>query len=82
MSHHAHGYRIYPDDNPFHSNERWTKASKWINGSTFKRDHNEAMALARLGAISNSIAFVVQMIPMGGKRPTHAKTWIVENKFK
>tara|TARA_R110000764_G_scaffold232112_1_gene324264 strand:- start:363 stop:611 length:249 start_codon:yes stop_codon:yes gene_type:complete len=82
MSHHAHGYRIYPDDNPFHSNERWAKTSKWVYGSEFKRDYNEAMALAKLGAISVGIPFVVQMIPIGGKRPTHAETWIVENKSK
>ena len=82
MSHHAHGYRIHPDDNPSHSNKRWAKTSKWINGSKFKRDYNEAMALARLGAISNGIAFIVQKIPIGGNRPTHAETWIVESKSK
>tara|TARA_R110000744_G_scaffold312561_1_gene419941 strand:+ start:172 stop:420 length:249 start_codon:yes stop_codon:yes gene_type:complete len=82
MSHHAHGYRIYPDDNPAHSSERWAKATGWVNGFEFKRDYNEAMALAKLGVISFGIPFVVQMIPTGGKRPRYAETWVVVSKSK
>ena len=82
MSHHEHGYRVHPSDNPAHSNEDWAKAIRWVNGSEFKRDYNEAMALAKLGAISFGIPFVVQMIPIGGKRPRYAETWVVVNKSK
>jgi len=79
MSHHARGYRIYPDDETDHSNEQWAKSDSWINGLEFRRDYNEAMALAKVGAISCGMPFVVQIIPIGGKRPKYAEVWVVKS---
>ena len=77
MSHNAHGYRIYPDDKIKNNNDKWAKADRWINGLEFKRDFNEAVALAKVGTISFGIPFVIQMNPIGGKRPKYAEVWVV-----
>lgn len=77
MSHHAHGYRIYPNDETDHSSEQWVMAYEWLNGLEYRRDFNEACALAKLGAINCRMTFVVQMIPAGGKRYKSADVWII-----
>jgi len=80
MSHHGHGYRIYPDDsnNPKVSHEQWVKADTWINGLSFKKDFNEAVAIAKLGVRSCGTPFVVMEIPLGGIRPEMCNIWLID----
>ena len=77
MSHHAHGYRIYPDDASDVSHDAWRKADRWINGMEFRRDENEAVALAKLGVLSCGVPFVVMKMPIGGTRPKKCPCWII-----
>lgn len=82
MAHHKHGFRICPDNDTSYDITQWSKAKKCINGLAFKKDFNEAIALAKLGAISCRIPFIVQMIPIGGKRPRYANTWVIKPKLR
>ena len=77
MSHHANGYRIFADDETNHTNEEWRKAYDWINGLEFRKDYNEAFSLAKICAVSCRFPFVVQYLPIGGKRPEYTDTWVV-----
>lgn len=78
MSHHAHGYRIYPDDNKKIPNEVWIKADFWINGFAFKRDFKEAVALAKIGARSCGIPFIVHEVAIGGIKPSLSDAWLIK----
>ncbi len=80
MAHHAHGFRIFPDDEPSHSIEGWARADSWVNGMQFKKDFNEACALAKRGALCCQFPFVVHLIPLGGERPKETDVWIFNNK--
>ena len=76
MSHHWHGYRIYPDDNEkIHAN-KWANADRWINGMAFREDFDEAVALAKIAVISCVVPFVVHEIAMGGIRQKESYAWI------
>jgi|DEB0MinimDraft_6_1074348.scaffolds.fasta_scaffold04968_2 hypothetical protein len=78
MSHHGHGYRVYPDDMSEHTHEEWSKADSWINGLEFRKDFNEALALAKLGAVNCQFPFIVMEIPIGGKRQRFCDCWVIE----
>ena len=78
MSHHSHGYRIFPDDRTNHTYDEWGKADEWINGLAFKNDLKEAFALAKLGAVNCQFPFVVLEMPIGGKRPKLCDCWVVD----
>lgn len=81
MSHHGVVYRVYPDDEAKgYSHAEWVRADRWINGLSAKRDFNEAVALAELGAENCRYPFVIMEVPRGGKRPEKCPAWTVRPK--
>ena len=78
MSHHKHGYRIYPEDDKSITDDKWKKADRWINGVEFRNDFNEAVAFAKIGARSCGIPFVVVEVPLGGVRPKLCDCWVID----
>ena len=75
MSHHKLAYRIYPTDDEKYTDAQWAKADMYLNGMETRFDFKEAVAFAQLCALNAGIPFIVQEVPLGGKRPDKTWTW-------
>ena len=78
MSRNRISYRIYPEPHSQHSYNEWAKADKYINGFAHSGDRNEAFAIAKKSAKDCRLPFVVQAVPIGGKRANECASWVIE----
>ena len=75
MSNHGICYLICPDDTTEHTDHEWKVANDFC--VEYRKDWNEAIALAKIASISCNFPFIVQEHYIRGKGESFANTWVV-----
>lgn len=74
MSSTGYVYRIYAESVDDH--DLWSKADEFLNGVQVKFDLDEALAVAKVAALSTQCPIVIQQLPRHGIRKGLYPVWV------